>query len=182
MRRLVVFDLDETLVVEAAAAEAPFEAAARVADQHHAVDVARLAVAARGHARQLWRAAPVHDYCLRVGISSWEGLWCQFAGHHPALGWLRGWAPTYRRTAWQRALEDQGITDAELAEELAERFISERRGRHQIYPDVAPVISTLAATYELAVVTNGASCLRFGTASLRSPRARRTFQEAAAAR
>ncbi len=156
----MLFDLDETLVVEEAAAVAAFEAAARFASQEHAVDVAELATGARARARDLWRASPMHPYCMSVGISSWEGLWCRFEGDEPHVRALRDWSPTYRREAWRLALADQGVDGVELAENLGERFAAERRARHEVFPDVAPVLSGLSGAYALALVTNGASCLQ----------------------
>jgi len=156
MTAALLFDLDDTLVVEEAAAVAAFEATARAASDRHEVDVARLAVEARARARELWWAGPDHPHCRRVGISSWEGLWCRFEGE--ALAGLRRWAPEFRREAWRRALAAQGVDDLPLAEELGERFGVERRARHEVFPDVHAALA--AAGVPLALVTNGASCLQ----------------------
>ena len=80
MTRAVIFDLDETLVVEEPAVLDAFLATAQVAADRRGLDAAALAVAARRRARELWRAAPTYPYCRDIGISSWEGLWCRFAG------------------------------------------------------------------------------------------------------
>jgi putative hydrolase of the HAD superfamily len=156
----LLFDLDDTLIVEEAAAVAAFEATARVATGRHAVDVAKLALSARARARELWRAAPTHAYCASVAISSWEGLWCRFEGSDPGLRALRRWSATYRREAWRRGLAEQGVDDVELAEELGERFGIERRARHEVFADVEPVLAELSRSHALALVTNGASCLQ----------------------
>ncbi|MEN3284373.1 MAG: phosphoserine phosphatase [Solirubrobacteraceae bacterium] len=160
MIRAVLLDLDDTLVVEEAAAVATFRATADVAAAHHPIDPDALARAARSRAREAWRAAPTHPYCARVGISSWEGMWCRFEGGAGDLPALRRWAPAYRREAWRRALADHGIEDDLLAEELADRFSAERRARHETFADAAPALDALAGHYALALVTNGASCLQ----------------------
>jgi putative hydrolase of the HAD superfamily len=160
MARVLLFDLDDTLVVEEAAAVAAFEAAARFAASQSEVDVFALAVAARERARELWYAAPTHTYCTRVGISSWEGLWCRFEGAESNARSLREWSPTYRRETWRLALEDQGIHDARLAEDLGEGFAAERRARHEVFADVAAPLSELRQSHAMALVTNGASCLQ----------------------
>jgi putative hydrolase of the HAD superfamily len=152
----LLFDLDETLVLEEPAAVAAFAATARCAP---GIDVARLAVDARAHARALWYAAPTHPYCRRIGISSWEGLWCRFDGDEDAVRELREWAPAYRREAWARALADQGAHDSALATELGERFGTERRARHETFADVPAALDALAA-HPMALVTNGAACLQ----------------------
>ncbi|HEX7292689.1 MAG TPA: HAD family hydrolase [Conexibacter sp.] len=156
----LLLDLDETLVVDEPAAVAAFEATAAFAAAQGRVDAARLAVAARARARELWHAAPTHGYCARIGMSSWEGLWCRFEGDEPDVRPLREWSSTYRREAWRIALADQGVDDAELAAELGERFASERRARHEVFDDVEDALRELRESHALALVTNGASCLQ----------------------
>jgi putative hydrolase of the HAD superfamily len=156
VRGALLFDLDDTLVVEAAAATQAFAATAAEAAGHAPVDAAALAIGARTHARALWNATPVHDHCLRVGISSSEGLWCRFEGEP----WLREWAPAYRRETWRRALADQGVEDTELATELGERFPVERRARHAVFTDVGAALVRLRGVWRLGLLTNGASCLQ----------------------
>lgn len=56
----LLFDLDETLVVEEPAAVAAFEATAQIATRRYTLDPAQLARDARTRARELWRAAPTH--------------------------------------------------------------------------------------------------------------------------
>jgi putative hydrolase of the HAD superfamily len=160
MNHALLFDLDETLMVEEPAAVAAFDATARFAATEHDLDPAELARAARACARDLWYDAPTHPYCLRVGISSWEGLWCRFEDDEPAVSELRAWAPTYRREAWRRALLEQGVNDAELAEELGTRFGTERRARHEPFGEAVAALAELRDSYPLALVTNGAACLQ----------------------
>lgn len=161
MKRLILFDLDDTLVVEGAAAAAAFRATAEVAAAtRRDVDPDTLAGRAREAARDLWYASAVHEYCMRIGISSWEGLWCRFEGVGDELAWLRGWAPAYRLGTWRAALADQGVDDERLALLLAEHFAVERRRRHETFPDAREALERLRGRHVLGVVTNGASCLQ----------------------
>jgi len=160
VRPALLFDLDDTLVVEEPAAVAAFHATARVAGTRHRLDTERLALAARERARELWYATPTHPYCMRVGISSWEGLWCRFEGEDPDVRWLREWSPRYRREVWSLALADQGVHDPLLAEELGELYGKECRARHDRFPDVPACLDELRDSYMLALITNGASCLQ----------------------
>jgi putative hydrolase of the HAD superfamily len=160
MKPALLFDLDGTLMVEEPAAEEAFRAAAQVAADRCDIDPGTLAEDVRTRARELWYAAPTHDYCMRIGISSWEGLWCRFDGERPEVRALRGWSPEYRREAWRLALADQGVDDAVLAEELGERFAVERRARHQVFADVETSLSRLHGSQQLALLTNGAACLQ----------------------
>jgi putative hydrolase of the HAD superfamily len=147
-------------MVEEPAAVAAFEASAVHAGSRHPLDTTALALAARAKARQLWLAAPTHPYCRRVGISSWEGLWCRFEGEHQSLRSLRDWSGTYRREAWRLALAEQQIDDTVLAGELGERFCAERRARQEVFSDAPEALRRLAVSHTLGLLTNGASCLQ----------------------
>jgi putative hydrolase of the HAD superfamily len=153
----LLFDLDETLVVEEASVVAALRATARSAP---GVDAEALARAVRVRARELWRAGPLHAWCHQIEISASEALWCRFEGDGAEVSALRAWAPSYRREAWRLALAEQNAGDASLAETLAERFMAERRARHETYPDSDAALTELGARHPLALVTNGASCLQ----------------------
>lgn len=107
----ILFDLDDTLVVEGAAADAAFLATCERAHEKHGINPEALHQSVRYHARELWRASTTITYCRAIGISSWEGLWARFLGSDPNLQILRAWAPTYRREAWFRALADHSVSD-----------------------------------------------------------------------
>lgn len=156
----ILFDLDDTLVVEGAAADAAFLATCERAHEKHGIDPEALHQSVRYHARELWRASTTISYCRSIGISSWEGLWARFLGSDPNLKRLWAWAPTYRREAWFCALADHGVSDLSFAEELSATFLSERRARHTLFPDVEDSLTHLREVYQLALVTNGAPDLQ----------------------
>jgi putative hydrolase of the HAD superfamily len=160
VRRALLLDLDDTLIVEERAAVAAFGATAAVAAERHPVDARQLALDGRACARELWRGAEVCAFGRRIGISSWEALWCRYEGDADELRAIREWAPSFRRDAWRNALARQGVVDDELATELGERFGEERRARHETFDDAAPALDALRGEYRLALVTNGASCLQ----------------------
>ena len=156
----ILFDLDDTLVVEGAAADAAFLATCERAHEKHGIDPEALHQAVRYHARELWRASTTITYCRTIGISSWEGLWARFLGSDPNLKRLRTWASTYRREAWFSALADHGVSDLSFAEELSATFLLERRARHTLFSDVEDSLTHLRGIYQLALVTNGAPDLQ----------------------
>ena len=94
--KAILFDLDETLILERPIAHRALEHAAQRAHAVANVPPSQLRDAVLKRAGELWRSTPVIDYCRRVGISSWEGLWCEFAGENENLVWIREWSPTYR--------------------------------------------------------------------------------------
>lgn len=158
--RSILFDLDDTLVVEEASADAAFLATCERAHEKHGIDSEALHQSVRYHARELWRASATITYCRAIGISSWEGLWARFLGDDPTLKKLHAWAPTYRREAWCRALTDHGVNDLAFAERLSDVFSSDRRERHVVFSDVEDSLTNLRESYRLALVTNGAPDLQ----------------------
>ncbi len=158
--RWILFDLDDTLVVEEASAADAFLQTCALAEQRYGIPAGELHVTLRQTCREIWHASPARAYCVAVGISSWEGLWAGFHGDVPELQILRSWVPTYRLESWRQALLRHGIDDVQLAEELAETFPRIRRTLHVVYGDVIPVLSELAPRYPLGLLTNGAPDLQ----------------------
>lgn len=157
----VVFDLDDTLLVEVASAREAFLAAGGLAQAQRGLDPEILHRAVRDKARDLWHHEnPARDYAVRVAVSSWEGLWAPYAGDDPNLAILRDWAPHYRRESWHRALQSLGVEDPPLAHALADEFIAQRRQRHIVYPEARDVLERLQGSYKLGLITNGLSCLQ----------------------
>jgi putative hydrolase of the HAD superfamily len=158
--KALVFDLDDTLVVEEASAEAAFLATCERARARYGIEPHRLHAAVRETCRRLWHAAPVRPYCVDVGISSWEALWARFEGRDENLRVLRAWAPAYRRDSWQAALQNLGVRDPDFALELAEAFPVHRRRLHIVYEDVRPALEHLRPSLRLGLLTNGAPDLQ----------------------
>lgn len=156
----LLFDLDDTLVEDAAPTEEAFLATCALAQGRRGLEPRVLARAVRHRARELWQAAPTIAYCRAIGISSAEGLRARFLGEDSSLAALRAWAPEYRQAAWSGALAELGVRDDILAAELARRFVAERGARNRVFPEVPPLLAALRPDYKLAIVTNGAPDLQ----------------------
>lgn len=156
----LIFDLDDTLVVEEASAEAAFIETGELAQARYGLDPRELHATLRKTCRELWYAFPSYPYCMRVGISSWEGLWAEFTGTDPDLKALREWGPTYRFESWRTTLHRHGIEDLQLAAELAETFPRVRRGKHVVYADTTKTLEQLSPGYFLGLLSNGAPDLQ----------------------
>ena len=79
-RRAVLFDLDNTLILEDASTYAAVREAARAAAERAGVDAERLATTAIETAERLWKAAPSYAYGEAFGIWWGEALWGGFTG------------------------------------------------------------------------------------------------------
>lgn len=150
----VVFDLDDTLIVEADTAHASMRAAAALIDEVNAGPVADVLFES---ARELWRGGPHLDLCLALGIASWEGLWSTFEGNHLSLKGLRDWAPEYRQAAWREGLDRLRIDDPALALSVASTFAEAQRTGHRPIDGAAAVVRSLEGETRRALLTNGLS-------------------------
>ena len=159
--RTLIFDLDDTLVVEKASAAAAFVETCQLAASRYGLDPETLHQSVRQACRDLWHyESPARTYAVDVGISSWEALWSRFDGDNEHLAAFRDWAPYYRQQSWRNALLRHDIDDEDFASELAHTFPRRRRLRHEVYPDVRPALDELRRSYRLALLTNGASDLQ----------------------
>ncbi|MGD0915402.1 MAG: HAD family hydrolase [Thermodesulfobacteriota bacterium] len=159
--RAIIFDLDDTLIVEEGSAEAAFLETCAMAESRFGVACRDLYDTIRETCRALWHHSPARAYCLQVGISSWEGLWATFEGNDENLRILHDWGPIYRRDSWTMALRKHGVGDEGFALELAEAFPRNRRKRHAVYDDVSPALEALKASFQLALLTNGTPDLQW---------------------
>ena len=150
--RAVIFDLDNTLIVEEAVARASLRAAAAVCP---GLDPGRAEQVTLARARRSWRAGPHHRLCLDLGFASWEGLWSSFAGCHPSVDELREWAPGYREETWQAAVSELGVGEPGLASAMAEAYVDAQRGGHPLIDGAAATVRKLAGRIRLGLLTNG---------------------------
>ncbi len=156
----LIFDLDDTLLIEVASADAAFAETCQLAEERFGVDAEAMRETVRKTSQSHWQRAPDREYCVRIGISSWEGLWARFDGPGDNLRTMRDWAPTYRRAAWSDALNAHDIDDFSFADELAEAFFRSRRTLHLLFDDTLPTLASLRGRYRMGLLTNGASDLQ----------------------
>ena len=159
--KALIFDLDDTLVVEKAAAAAAFIETCQLATERYGIDAESLHATLRESCRELWyHHSPARAYAVDVGISSWEALWSHFSGEGDDRRQLRTWAPDYRRGSWHNALRAHGVDDIDFAAELAETFPALRCQRHVVYDDVPAVLEHTRQSFRLGLLTNGAADLQ----------------------
>jgi putative hydrolase of the HAD superfamily len=150
----VVFDLDDTLIIEEPGVRTSLAQAAALAPGM-AVDTfgdVVLSVAAR-----LWRSGPFQPLAQGLGISSWEGLWSTFEGNHPTVDGLRAWAPGYRAEVWSTALLELGIHHPPLADQMSDAYREAQRRAHPLMAGAETLVRSLAGRCRLGLLTNGPS-------------------------
>lgn len=154
VRRAVLFDLDDTLLVDQPDVEACFRRVTAELDAEALVEPGTVSASVRAAARALWRASPLVAVATRLGFSSTEGLAADFVGGHPIVEPFREWAPTYRRAAWTNGLAP--FEASQRSAELVDLYRRERRSRFRLFPEALDVLTELrAAGWLLGIVTNG---------------------------
>ena len=156
-RRAVIFDLDDTLIVEQSFAMASLRTAIAV---FPGVDPVADEAAALEAIRSVWRRGADHPLCLALGLASWEGLWSTFDGNDESMAGLHEWAPTYRTQAWEAVATRFGASDPALAEEAAMRFEAAQMAGHPIIDGMGDVLDSVRARYPVGLLTNGSSDLQ----------------------
>jgi HAD superfamily hydrolase (TIGR01549 family) len=151
--KAVLFDLDETLILDEAVCEHAFRICA-LSVTRDAVQVARLAETAGGHARRLWLTLPTEaqEYATRIGHSAYEGLWARYDPSIPAEALLERVIQTFREDTWRCALEECGLNGDPKQLEALWQVI---RSRYPLYPDADELLVQLKPRYKLGIVTNG---------------------------
>ena len=158
--KAVIFDLDDTLMIEEASAIEAFRESSRQVEKDYGIAAEKLGEAGQRCCMELWQQSPARQYCLDTHISSREALWADFTGDDPNLKILREWAPYYRQQSWSNALSACGFNNPELAASLAEAFILNRGKRQFLFPDTVSCLDKLSKEFDLALLTNGLSELQ----------------------
>ena len=154
--KALIFDLDDTLLIEEASAKTAMLETCEYAKQKYHIEPADLTETLKKICRSFWHESPAREYCLRVGISSWEGLWSRFKGDGEDLKILREWSAEYQFNSWHHSLLQHGVDDREFAEELMNLFHANRRKHHVQFDDVIPALAELKKSFKLGLLTNGA--------------------------
>jgi putative hydrolase of the HAD superfamily len=156
----ILFDLDDTLIVDEAVSAAALDATAQHAMKTLGSSIDAFRRDARAHAKRLHAESPVYPYCRRIGISAFECLWGKFLGDTPELTALREWALRYRVQVFDATLRSQELDGGESAAELAETFAAQRRKLQRLMPDAREVLTRLSKKHLTALLTNGAPDLQ----------------------
>lgn len=90
--KALILDLDDTLVVEEASAEAALLQTCELARTRHVIEPRDLHATVRQTCRRLWHQSPARTYSVDIGVSSCEALWAGFEGGNENLRILRDWA------------------------------------------------------------------------------------------
>jgi putative hydrolase of the HAD superfamily len=154
--RALLFDLDNTLLMEDEATFSSVRRACELARDRAGADADALYAATLRVAEDLWRAAPIYAYAEEMGMWWGEGLWGEFRGEAAGLRSLRTFVPGFRQGVWRGALAAVALSDDRLASALDAAYQAARRAHQPVDPEAESVLDDLARDHQLALVTNGA--------------------------
>jgi putative hydrolase of the HAD superfamily len=154
--KIIIFDLDDTLILEEALAKKAFLKTCSLAEKKYKIDRYSLYETVKAKAKVLWHGYETEDYAMKIGISSWEALWGDFSGDDENLKIIRSFIDEYRLNSWYSALLEYNVDDIEFSKKLACKFISARAKLNEFFPESLSVLKKLFKTYRLGLLTNGA--------------------------
>jgi len=149
----ILFDLDDTLIVDEAISKAAMESAARLAAKLHGCDVSKFLADAPALSQALWKDNPCLAWCEEIGITAEECLWGNFAGDAPEVVALREWAMSFRRNLFDAILRKQGQPGDDGA--LAQEFAFARRKLQRLMPNAKETLARLKPGFPIGLLTNG---------------------------
>ncbi len=153
---VIIFDLDDTLILEEPLAKKAFLTTCALAEDKYGISRYSLYETARAKSKELWYSYDTKDYVQKIAISSWEALWGDFSGDDENLGKIRGFIDDYRLNTWRNALLEHKIDDLEFSKVLADKFVAARSALSEFFPESLSVLKRLARNYRLGLITNGA--------------------------
>jgi putative hydrolase of the HAD superfamily len=158
--KALIFDLDDTLAPDEPVCFESLIETCKLAERKYEVSAQKLFESILLRCRELWHESPEREYCVRVGVSSWEGLWGNFVGDEESVINLNNWIEEYRIQSWTNTLSDFEINDEELAHLMAITYPIERRSRFRLEQDAKEILGYARHHYRLGLLTNGTSSIQ----------------------
>ncbi|MCX7712186.1 MAG: HAD family hydrolase [Chthoniobacterales bacterium] len=159
--RAVLFDLDDTLIIDEAATRAAWIAAANKAIQFGAEEKTFLSSATR-IARELWEKNPHKALCEKIGINDAECIWGSFTDKTHEFIELGKWANKFRKNVFAEALAEQSLTVPEIAiEEVLIAYSEVRRREGRLLPNALDCLAQIKKIgCKVGLLTNGAPSIQ----------------------
>lgn len=160
--RIILVDLDDTLIIEEKSAHHAFLCSANYLKQFHDINPEEFVITVRSAAKELWYSLPTINYAKEIGLSSWEALWADFSGGNDKQKELRKHKDYYQQNTWYNALLKYNINDKALASALASIYFNERKNRHIPFDDSISFLNRLTELrLKIVLVTNGTPDLQW---------------------
>lgn len=151
----ILFDLDDTLVVDEAVSLEAMAAAAKLAAKLHGADIPRFLADAKTLSKSLWRGNPALGWCNEMGVTAEECLW---ADMEDDLANLRDWSLGFRHALFDAVLRAQELPGDDGA--LADAFADSRRRLQRLMPDARETLARLKPSFKIGLLTNGIPSLQ----------------------
>ena len=160
MPAAILFDLDDTILIDDPATRATFHAVAEIGANEAGIDASALASNAQARCVALWKEGRMYPFCHSIGIHAYECMWGNFAGPDAQYEALHAWCPAFREGVWREALAALGAVNDDLAVRLGAHYPKERRKRLNLMPDALEIVRGFREKMPVALLTNGAPSLQ----------------------
>lgn len=160
MKPTVFFDLDDTILWDEKSIQLAFDRTCAYAQKMYGAEPAALEKAVRDAARKRYASYDTYEFTQMIGINPFEGLWGAFEDEEEGFDKLAAIIKEYQFLSWNDGLKACGISDTEAAEDLASRFIEERKRSPVLFDDALEVLSRLQGKVKLVLLTNGSPQLQ----------------------
>ena len=155
--KAIIFDVDETLVVERVSEKTTFLSAFKQVAEEYNLSSEDLHNSLIEIGYRLWQESPHYPFVKEIGVGFREAFWGDFSGPGKELARLAEWIPEYRKQVWQRLLREYGVDDPLALTHLDRQSALEREKYHVPFPEAEEVLKELrTAGYPLGVLSNGA--------------------------
>jgi putative hydrolase of the HAD superfamily len=159
-RKAIFFDLDDTLLWDSKSVSEALDAVCKMASQTHSINAGQLKQVVMEVAPKLYATFPTYPFTQMIGTGPFEALWAEY---REGIGFeeLKHIAPVYRVEVWYQSLQKLGLDERDLATQLANAFIKERKQRSYVYEDTYQTLDQLKAQgFTLLLLTNGSPDLQ----------------------
>ncbi|CAM3983041.1 HAD family hydrolase [Alkalicoccus chagannorensis] len=159
-RQAVFFDLDDTILWDEKSIKTAFARTCAYAEDAFGADAETLETEVRKAAAARYAGYPSYTFTQQIGINPFEGLWGTFDDEEPGFSSLHSIIRDYQYQSWADGLQALGLTNPAAAEDLADRFIQERKQAPFLFEDAIRTVEQLRGRAVLVLLTNGSPQLQ----------------------
>ncbi|ROS05521.1 HAD superfamily hydrolase (TIGR01509 family)/HAD superfamily hydrolase (TIGR01549 family) [Sinobacterium caligoides] len=154
----VIFDLDETLVVESKATDAAIHSTHLAIKASLAINADKLGEELKLIADEMLRSSPFREYCDGIGISALELMWVDDAWNDNTD--FYSWACGFKYSVWGELLKKYNDFSDERVEYVSGVYLAQRNKEIIAFDEVISTLSTLHGKIKIGLLTNGLSELQ----------------------
>lgn len=156
--KFIFFDLDETLIADHQSTQTALKSCHDLAEASSGQSISSFSEVALEIIKDKFQHCTFKKYFDEIGISPYELLWWNARNDLFSPKRVIECALNFRREVWREI--GLNLKLKEHYEALENCFIEGKRASLSLFIDAEPALSSLSQSYELGLITNGASSLQ----------------------